>query len=290
MNRIESLGKSGARIIYNLDRQELLELPAVEIKELFKSAGVLVFRGFNVNPWMMKSFADRFSSRFNRDRLRPPVEGSEGLVQMVTEGTSYVEPHSEQANSPFRPDAIWFCCGMPATKGGETLYWDGVRLWNKLSPDLKELFSTKKLRFFQRYIPERWKLFLGKGSTLADARSALNGIKGVSYFIAPDKSIYLEYVCSAIVKTKYGNQDTFSNSLMSERENTLGELMSFEDGSPISDSIISEIKNTMNPLTECISWQQGDLAFIDNSRYMHGRNAFTDVQRKLFSCLSFLNF
>lgn len=290
MNAIEPFGNSGAKMINNVERQGLVDLPVDTIRELFKSAGVLVFRGFDVDPHSMKKFAERFSSRFNRDRLRPPVEGSDGFVQKVNEGMGYAQPHSEQADSPFRPDAIWFCCTTPASEGGQTLYWDGVRLWDQLDPGLKSLFREKKLRFFHRYGPELWKLFLGPGAVLADAKRALEGIEGVSYFVAADESIYLEYVCSAVIKTRYGHEDAFTNSLLSERKNTLGELMTFDDGTPISESVITEIKRTMDGLTEEISWLPGDLAFIDNSRFLHGRNAFTDPRRQIFSCLSFLDF
>lgn len=290
MIRTEPLGQSGAHLIANTDHHGLLDLPASAIQELFRTAGVLLFRGFAVDPWLMKAFADRFSSRFNRDRLRPPVEGSKGLVQKVTEGMGYAQPHAEQANSPFRPDAIWFCCETPADRGGETLYWDGVRVWNELHPELRQLFSAKNLRFFQRYSVDRWKLFLGDGSTLADARRELDAHVGVSYFIADDESIYVEYVCSAVVKSRYGAQLAFANSLLSEHENTLGDLMSFEDGTPIDATILGEIRRALDRVTEEIVWQPGDLAFIDNSRFMHGRNAFTDVRRQIFSCLSFLKF
>src|SRR3954453_12563023 len=115
----EPFGTGSARIICSGNYQDVLHLPVEEVKELFKSAGMLMFRGFGVDPWQMRAFAGQFSSRFNRDRLRPPVEGSNGFVQMVTEGMAYVDPHSEQANSPFRPDAIWFCCDRPAAQGGE---------------------------------------------------------------------------------------------------------------------------------------------------------------------------
>jgi len=286
----ESYGKGSAHIIRREAQDDILALPVSEIKDLFKSAGVLLFRGFGVDPWLMKSFAEQFSSRFNRDRLRPPVAGSDGFVQKVTEGVSYVEPHSEQANSPFRPDAIWFCCTTPAEAGGETLFWDGIKLWEGLSEELKQLFRSKKLRFFQRYAAERWRLFLGKGATVADAERELEGVEGVSYYVSADESIYLEYICSAVVQTKYGNHPAFANSLLSERENTLGQLMSFDDGTPISDDVVAEIQHAMDDLKEEIQWQPGDLAFIDNSRFLHGRNPFTDTRRQLFSCLSFLNF
>jgi hypothetical protein len=288
----EPIGDGTTRLVRGTGRQavDLFELPRDEIKELFKAAGALVFRGFDVEPRRMHRFAELFSSRFNRDRLRPPVPGSDGYVQTVTEGMGYVEPHSEQANSPFRPDAIWFCCETPAADGGETLLWDGVRLWERLDPSLKALFSAKRLRFFQRYEPDRWQLFLGEGAMLADAERALSGIDGVSYFVNESQSIYLEYVCPAVVKTRYGNRDAFVNSLLSERRNTLGDLMAFADGAPIADSIVEQIEAAMAGLTEELAWEPGDLAFIDNTRFMHGRNAYTDVNRRIFSSLSFLDF
>lgn len=288
--RVEPLGSSGAKVVRNLDGGNILDLPADEVTELFRAAGVLIFRGFGVDANLMKVFADRFTSRFNRDRLRPPLEGTDGLVQMVTEGMGYAEPHSEQADSPFRPDAIWFACDVPASDGGETLYWDGVRLWDSLDPELRQLFATKKLRYFHRYSAERWKMFLGPDSTLDDVRRLLDPIAGVSYHVSADEAVYLEYVCSAVVKTRYGDREAFANSLLSERKNTLGDLMSFDDGTPISDGAIGEIKRAMEPLTEEIAWQPGDLAFIDNWRFLHGRNAFGDRRRRIYSSLSFLNF
>ncbi|EPX59035.1 hypothetical protein D187_003412 [Cystobacter fuscus DSM 2262] len=287
----EQFGTSCARIVYSDGHKDIFKLPYEDVIELFKSAGLVIFRGFATSPQVMKEFAGRFSSRFNRDRLRPVVEGSNGFVQMVTEGMGYVEPHAEQANSPFRPDALWFCCSVPAAEGGETLAWDGVRLWEKLSPDLKQLFRQKKLRFFQRYTAEKWQRFMGTAqATLSDVQRTLDGVPGVSYYVSDDESIYLEYVCPAVVRTRYGDQEAFANSLLSERKNTLGELMSFDDGSQIPEPVVSRIQEAMEDLTESISWHPGDLAFIDNSRYLHGRNAYTDPRRKIFSSLSFLNF
>jgi alpha-ketoglutarate-dependent taurine dioxygenase len=288
--RIETPEPGGATLIHAEPGESLMELPDTEIHALFNQAGALLFRGYAAGPDLMHAFAGRFSTRFNRDRLRPPVAGSDGYVQEVTEGMGYVEPHSEQANSPFRPDAIWFCCETPAAEGGETLLWDGVELWQRLAPDLRELFRAKRLRFFQRYPADRWQLFLGDDAVLADAERALSGRDDVSYFVADDQSIYMEYVCPAVVATRRDGAEAFANSLLSERSNTLGELMTFDDGSAITDDLVAAIEAAMAPLTVPIAWQPGDLAFIDNTRFLHGRNPYTDVRRRIYSSLSFLNF
>lgn len=285
------------------------DLEDEEIQEAFKSAGALLFRGFDFDPQRMMSFARRFSTRFNGDQSRPSVDGTDGKVHLVTEGMGYVAPHSEQANSPFRPDAIWFCCEIPADAGGETLLWDGIEVWEAMGGELKDLFSSKKLRFFQRYARERWTQFLGEGATLAEATHALDEASGVSYFVGPEESIYLEFVCPAVVKTRYGGDDAFVNSLLLEYRTlearspttegsgelsatsaVASELMSFDDGSPIAATVIDAVDETVEGLAEEIAWQPGDLAMIDNTRFLHGRNGFTDTRRRLYSCCSFLEF
>jgi len=40
--------------------------------------------------------------------------------------------------------------------------------------------------------------------------------------------------------------------------------------------------------TDEISWQDGDVAVIDNSRFMHGRRKIEDSQRRLHAALSYI--
>lgn len=289
MIKIESLGTSTAKIVYSDDCQDILSLPVAKITALFKSSGLLLFRGFGVTHKQMKAFSEKFSSRFIRDKGRPLVDSSDGFVGLVDVGMHYLGPHCEHANSPFRPDAVWFCCAVPAAEGGETLFWDGVRVWEELSQELKQLFVSKKIRFFQKFPADNWKYFLGSGATTSDVKRMLDGFEGVSYVINEDQSISLTYVCSSVVKTKYGNQDAFANSLLSEYKNPDG-VVTFADGSLIPDAVIYEVKEVMDRLTEKIPWQAGDLAMIDNSKFLHGRRAFNDNRRQIFSTLSYLNF
>ncbi|WP_242044428.1 TauD/TfdA family dioxygenase [Anabaena azotica] len=283
----DSLLTSSAKIIHNNSSQTILQLPVQKTLDYFKSSGILLFRGFGVDYEQMKAFAEKFSSRFVLDKDRPIVDPRNKYVTLVDPGMHYVSPHCENANSPFRPDVIWFCCGVPAAQGGETLYWDGVRVWQELDEELRQLFITQKIKFSQKFPAADWKRFLGVGATLADVKRTLNGILGLSYEINQDQSISLEYVCSAVVKTKYGHQDAFANSLIAEYKNPRG-VVTFEDGSPIPSTVINTIQQLMNNLTEVIPWQSGDLVMIDNSRFLHGRRSFTDRRRRIYSLLSYM--
>jgi alpha-ketoglutarate-dependent taurine dioxygenase len=278
---------SSAKVIHKNTSQSILQLPVQETLAYFKSFGVLLFRGFGIDYAQMKAFAEKFSSRFILDKERRIVDPHNKFVTLVDPGMHYVSPHCENANSPFRPDVIWFCCGVPASQGGETLFWDGVRVWKELSEELRELFIAKKIRYLQKFPAADWKHFLGAGATLADVKRTLNGIPGLSYTINEDQSVSIEYVCSAVVKTKYGHQDAFANSLIAEYKNPRG-VVTFADGSPIPSTVINQIQQVMNNLTEVISWQSGDLVMIDNSRFLHGRRSFTDTKRRIYSLLSYL--
>lgn len=285
-----TFGGGAARIIHRSGAGGLLDLAVERVRDEFQSSGALLFRGFGVDPNAMQAFAARFSTRFNRDRVRPVVTGTDGYVQMVDEGMGEAPPHCEQANSPFRPDAIWFNCTTPSADGGETLFWDGVRLWASLGDEARRLFGRRKLRFFQRYTPQQWRLFLGPEAELADVGRALTGLEGVSHFVSENGVVYLEFVCPAVVRTRYGGHDAFANSLLSERKNTLGALMSFSDGVPIPDAAVRGVEEAMAGIEEAVCWRPGDLLMLDNSRYLHGRRPFRDRGRRIYSMLSFLNF
>ncbi|BAZ54106.1 taurine catabolism dioxygenase TauD/TfdA [Nostoc sp. NIES-4103] len=283
----DTLLTSSAKIIQNQTTKSILQLPVQETLDDFKKFGVLLFRGYGVVYEQMKVFAEKFSSRFVLDKDRPIVDLRNKYVTLVDPGMHYVSPHCENANSPFRPDVIWFCCGVPASQGGETLYWDGIRVWQELDEELRQLFIAKKIKFCQKFPAADWKRFLGVGATLADVKRTLNGIPGLRYTINEDQSVSLEYVCSAVIKTKYGNQEAFANSLISEYKNPRG-AVTFADGSPIPSTVINQIQQVMNNLTEVIPWQSGDLVMIDNSRFLHGRRSFTDTKRRIYSLLSYM--
>jgi hypothetical protein len=294
MIQLDSLEKSSGTVIYNGDRQDILSLPVEKIKELFRSSGLIIFRGFGVSGDQMKAFSKQFTSRFIRDSNRTFVDDFLGLVD---QGMYALGPHCENGTTAFRPDAVWFCCAVPAKQGGETLFWDGVRVWKELSEELKQLFvSKKKIIFSNCYSAEAWKHFLGAGTTLDDVRQKLDSLEGLTYLIEEDLSISVEFALPSAFKTKYGDRNVFAHSFMMEYSET-GEIdyfktgtVKFEDGSLIPETAVYEIKEVLDRLTEVIPLQAGELVMVDNSRFLHGRRAFNDKRRQIYSLLSYLNF
>ena len=50
-----------------------------------------------------------------------PLVEPNGFVSSVDIGMHEISPHRENGSSPFTPDAVWFCCTVPAAQGGETV-------------------------------------------------------------------------------------------------------------------------------------------------------------------------
>lgn len=159
MLTLEQFGSSTGKIVSSKTSQSILSLSDDEVLEKFKSFGLLLFRGFGVTSEEMRAFSEKFSSKFVRDPFRQIVGSFDNFIQLVDNGMDEVLPHSENSASPFRPDIVWFCCGVPAAQDGETLFWDGVKVWEQLSEPVKQLFLSKRIKFRYHFPAENWKLF-----------------------------------------------------------------------------------------------------------------------------------
>ncbi len=281
----ELLKSSSGKIIFNDTGQNIMQLPVSAILEDFKSFGLILFRGFDVNYEQMKVFAEQFDATFLNQYNRPIVDLNNQFITLVDSGMHYIAPHCENANSPFRPDVVWFCCAVPAAEGGETLFWDGVEVWKAMSRELQQLFIDQKIRYVQKFLASHWQQFLGASATIDDVKKILDNMAGISYKINQDESLILEYICSGVIKTKYGNQDAFANSIISEYRNPRA-IVTFANGSAIPVKVINEIQKIMDDLTGFIPWMSGDLVMIDNSRFLHGRKSFNDKRRRIVTLLS----
>jgi alpha-ketoglutarate-dependent taurine dioxygenase len=281
---IAAFGRGTGQILSCNGDRDILNLDVLKVREIFKSSGVVLFRGFAVRDPTFPTLAGRFTSQFLQDRGNSKTsDPAGGFVQGVTLGTHHVELHCENAVSAERPDIIWFYCAAPALKGGETTFCDGVGIWDQLKDSTKQLFLTKKVKYTITVPREQ---YLNNDQQIVLQVGALK-FAGTTYRFNDDESLTIEYVVSAVNKTRYGSQTAFANSITGPYPLY---RTTFADNSPIPLAVIQEIKQLHQRLTENIPWQAGDLAMIDNSRFLHGRRAFYDKQRRMFSLLSLANF
>ena len=81
--------------------------------------GVLLLRGFEVNPTSFDAFSIRFAPNLvGHPNLERKVEKDRTLTQ-ASPGREHFFAHSEMGYLPWQPDIAWFYCQTPARKGGE---------------------------------------------------------------------------------------------------------------------------------------------------------------------------
>ena len=281
---ISSFGAGSAQLVSGENNGNILSVDVREVQDLFKSSGMLLFRGFEVNKQTFPAFVGTFTSQFLRDYGNSKKSDPDGgFVQSVTVGSKPIDLHCENAVCAERPDIIWFYCATPAAIGGETTFCDGIAVWRELSDSTKQAFLSKKVRY-SITVPRE--MYLNKDKEIVLHVGALK-FAGTTYRFNDDESLTIDYVVSAVNNTKYSSQLAFANSLTGPYPDY---KMTFEDHSEIPPTMIREIRELHEKFTENIKWRAGDLAMIDNSRYLHGRRAFNDQQRRLFTLMSLANF
>jgi len=243
-----------------------------EIIQLFKQHGVILFRGFNFGIKEFERFADQFGE--SEAGLHPSLQGTSRDVFV---GRASLGPHAELAYTPWPPDLLWFYCERPASQRGRTTAYDGIRFLNELDPATLELFRSKKLLFSQFFTPQSWRERFAK--TQPETIALLQSYGAAAEF--KGHCLNTKYAVSAIQKTKFGGRDAFVNSVVHALDDLDFYGMTFEDGQPIPVEVGQSLRAIAARLEVAMPWASGDFAVLDNSRVMHGREAYEDAERSI---------
>jgi hypothetical protein len=55
-----------------------------------------------------------------------------------------------------------------------------------------------------------------------------------------------------------------------------------EDVTPIPADIVDELRRIEAEVTLDVPWRPGDVLIVDNTRFLHGRRAFSDLRREIY--------
>jgi hypothetical protein len=82
------------------------------------------------------------------------------------------------------------------------------------------------------------------------------------------------------LSSRYGGHDAFINSFVLALDNPFYG-MTFEDGKPIPREVKRSVRAIAKLIALPLPWQAGDFVLVDNSRVMHGREAYKDPARSI---------
>lgn len=278
---------AGAVLLEARERDRLEMLGRERMLELLTGFGVVLMRGFRVELETFCQLVERVSTRTTLDPLRPLVNGR---VQLVDRGNQSIPLHCENGNCPWRPDLLWLYCRRPAANGGETTICDGSRVWQNLKEQTRAVFRQRDILYRRPYPARSWRAYLphllptGAEISLDGLIDLLDHTAGVSYRLNQNQTVFLEYRCHAVGPSKFSGEQAFANSIHGPYP---GQVVTLAERRPIPANVLRDIAATTTRLTETIPWRAGDVAIIDNTRFLHGRNAFSDQGREVFAALSF---
>ncbi|MBW4572072.1 MAG: TauD/TfdA family dioxygenase [Tolypothrix carrinoi HA7290-LM1] len=303
-----SLSNTFGRIIQGYGSKNILDLDNEEVINLFRESGTLLFNNFGTDADTFMKFTQLYCKSFSTYQgggLRWGVLDRQAInnieTLLTTSGHSQgfpIELHGEMYYLKNHPTILWFYCENPPIQGGQTTVSDGREIFKNLSDETKKLFQSQKIKYVRQQASGEWQTtfqtddlnIVQKFCDENETKLSINSETG---------AITTEYVCSAIVKSRDG-EDVFINNLLLiyiaewafqsgwfaenlKMTNSSPPLVvRMEDGSCIPEHIIEELQQICDNLTIDIQWEKGDVLMIDNTKILHGRREATASNRKIF--------
>lgn len=267
---------------------ETVKTDLATIKQRLVEQGYVLLRD---EGYTLASFSALMNQLCDKLTFDPAREYSSRETQKVDAGTAAVGLHIENGNTPLPPGIVAFHSALSASKGSQTTLCDGAEVFQAMSASLREQFVQPMT--VSRYLPEAlWQRYVATALGIDDPSQVskqdldrfTQAVPGQSYQDAADGGI--EYILSfePIRKDNLAALPAFANAILGPSYNYQPPVYRFSDGQLLTDSTVAELRELCEQYTDEIHWQNGDVAVIDNKRFMHGRREILVplTERKLY--------
>jgi len=260
--------------------------------ELYKEHGAILFRGFMFDLEIFRDFVGKYciGSAFNESADRELLD-AENNIQTVFGGTDALPLHAEMSRDPWSPDVCFFACMSPPTEGGETVICDGIEIADNMEQDLFDAFESHRFLHVQFAKPGLCEYWLG---TEEPEDSLLqNPPEDCPYsFFRVNGKIVRSFTRPTLRAPMFSDELAFVNFLLYARyQLQIKNFPIFDNQQIIPDSLTDAVKSICDKIAVPVKWQKGDVVMIDNTRFMHARNAIVDAhERRIISYFGYLKF
>lgn len=272
--------------------QALSSLPIAEFIAAYKRYGAVLLRGFEVDLGQFRDLTQSlcFGSVFNESPGRLVIDREQN-IQTVNLGHEPFPLHPELSREPWKPDICFFWCIRAPSKGGETTVCDGVEIVRRLPPAVRDAFSKRRLRYQQPATAAECAYWLGSREPYATTLA--NPPAHCPYsFERHYGQVQRYFLMPALHKPMFSDEAAFGNFLFFGRYfNRQRTFPTFENGEPVSDDLLAEVKAVSDQVESPVAWQPGDIIILDNTRFMHGRRTILDPkERHIATYFGYVNF
>jgi hypothetical protein len=264
-----------------------IEDGADAIWAMLRKAGAVIVKRAAASPDGFTAITEQFATRFriHQDPGRPRY-GGDDTTQGVATGGGFIDLHAERAYLPAPPELLFFWCLTPSSSGGATTVCDGAALLEALPSDDGQRWSAMTLIWRTRLERPMWqRMWRTDDPDHALARLgeeiARDGATSRSRCAIDGDALTIAYQAPALDTGWIGHRRSFANYLLLHRHEPDGPQATQADGTPVPTDLLDRAAAAAETHTVDILWHAGDLAIIDNTRYLHGRRAFTGGDRRI---------
>lgn len=287
---------------------------AADIQGLAERVGAVLIRGAGIAD----AAHFRALCAAIEPELRPYTGGDSprsGVLEKVYTSTEYdagleIFLHNELSYAGWSPRLVFFGCLQPPETGGETQIADGREIYDALPRALLAPFEEKGIIYLQHLwdadgppgIGKSWQqTFETRDRATVEAYLRRSGMDWdwTEYGLrtrAPHSAIRSHPKTGEKVwwnqadqwhrglagaKTSFGAADDPRFDPATAGEETLGNHVTFGDGSEIDADALLRIRAITRRLEVTFPWQAGDVMVLDNVLAMHGRKPYTGARRVL---------
>jgi alpha-ketoglutarate-dependent taurine dioxygenase len=271
-------------LIERADEHALDDLDTDRIVNLYKTHGALLLRGFGADVAQFRRFARRFcpTSVMNESPGRQPID-PDANIHTVDGGTGAFSLHPELSREPWKPDAAFFACLTPPSRGGATTICDGAALVRALPSTLRAALLPRRLLYIKPTWPALLDFWLGDLDP-DDATLAAPPPACPYFFRRIEGNVLRVFTRPALHRPMFLDEPAFGNFLLFARfNNHRNDFPLLDDGHPVPEQWLQAIRATGESLTAAVTWQAGDVLMLDNTRFMHGRTPILDARERLIA-------
>ncbi len=278
--------------------------------QLVQHGGIL-FRGFEITtPVAFEQLCRAVSTELleYNERSSPRTQVSPN-VYTLTDYPAHqsIFLHNENSYQQTFPQKIFFFCLTPAKTGGETPIADCRKVFQRISPKVRERFMEKGWMYVRNLgdgfgLP--WQTVFQTDSPEVVERDCLR--KGIKVEWKDDQRLRMSTVLPPVVKhpqsgeLSWFNHATFFHIttldpvlrevLMKEfAEEDLPSNTYYGDGSRIEPEVLQELREAYRQETVSFPYQAGDVMMLDNMLTAHGRAPYSGSRKILVTMADAVN-
>jgi alpha-ketoglutarate-dependent taurine dioxygenase len=265
------------------------------LEQKLQHHGGILFRGFSLaTPAEFERVAAAIYRQIYAEYGDLPREGVAGKIYT---STPYPEEksilyHNEGSHTSRFPSYISFFCMLAATQGGCSPIVDGRRVYQQLSPVVRERFERLGLLYVRNFsdgLDVSWQRFFQTEDRAVVEAAGLQ--QGFQCEWVSDHHLRIRQKCRGVVRHPRTGEMSFFNQVQLHHVHCLDpevgqSLLSifksedlprhvyYGDGTSIEDAVMDHIGELYEINAVRFEWQPGDVVTLDNLITAHGRDPF----------------